>query len=163
MIEKHPMTPVDLASVMSARKLNQSDLARLAGVSRQAVSLWMRQPMQTPVEMRASHLLNLSRRTGISLDVLTAPWPLVGTPEEDALSVELLWDRLYPGLVDFAVALAGNEEKAIARLVQVYGLYRAAVIVGEEAWKGFPRYQRYIQPQRREGLERVWRFETSRT
>lgn len=155
------MTSSALLALMLSRGMNQADIARLAGVTRQAVSLWLRLPKGAIVDMKVSHLLNLSRGTGLSLDELTAPWPALG-PEEEALAAELLWDRAYASLLEFALALAREDDKALARLAHAYGLYRGARIAGDAAWGRFPQYKRHLQPQRREGLERVWRFETSR-
>ncbi|MBI5881552.1 MAG: helix-turn-helix domain-containing protein [Elusimicrobia bacterium] len=150
----------DLELLVESLSLGQSDLARLAGVSRQAVSLWFKGP-DGGMGMRASHLIALSRNLGMSLDELTSPVGLDEKSEQD-MKAELLWDGLYPGLAGFCAALARGEDRALARLVQVYGLYKADAVAGESVWTGFPRYKRHVHPGRREGLEAVWRFETSR-
>ncbi|MCX5790594.1 MAG: helix-turn-helix transcriptional regulator [Elusimicrobia bacterium] len=141
---------------MAARGLNQSDVARLAHVSRQAVSLWFKFP---EADIRTSHLLALSRGTGVSLDTLLTPLPSVDADAE----AELLWDRLYADLLAFAAALTRGELKALARLAQECGLYRAERIVGNDTWSRYPEYRRLIRPERREQLDRLWRWETSRT
>ena len=111
--------------------------------------------------MRAAHLIALSRNLGMSLDALTAPVALDEKSEQD-MKAEFLWDGLYTGLAGFCAALARGEDRALARLVQGYGLYKAALVAGDAVWTGFQRYKRHLHPGRREGLEAVWRFETSR-
>ncbi|MBI3299751.1 MAG: helix-turn-helix transcriptional regulator [Elusimicrobia bacterium] len=146
--------------MMLTRGLSQSDLARLAGVSRQAVSLWLRE--ESPADMRVSHLLNLARALGVGAGDLVEPLPVLDPGDEGRAVAELLWDGLYPGLGEFCAAIARDEDRALARLVQVYGLYRAAGAAGGNVWASFPRYKRLIKPARRQGLERVWNLETGR-
>ena len=149
-----------LALLLPVSGLNQSDLARLAGVSRQAASVWMRGG--APGGMRVSHLLSLSRALGVGLAELAEPLPALEPELEDALRAELLWDSLYPGLLEFCAALALGEPRALARLVQVYGLYRAARAGGREVWTRYPEYRRHIKPARRAGLDLIWRLERGR-
>ena len=149
-----------LALLLPVQGLNQSDLARLAGVSRQAVSLWMRG--DAPAGMRVSHLLSLSRALGVGIAELAEPLPGFEPELERDLEAEFLWDGLYSGLLEFAAALARRDHKALARLAQVYGLYRASKAAGGAAWTDYPEYRRHIKPARREGLDRIWRLETSR-
>ncbi|TBR17373.1 XRE family transcriptional regulator [bacterium] len=148
-----------LLLLMLVRGLSQSDLARLAGVSRQAVSLWFRE--DGSADMRVSHLLSLCRGLGLGVDAVVAPLPEPPPDTERAMRVEYLWDGLYPDLPAFGAALAREDDKALARLVQADGLYRAAAAVGGAVWERFPAYKRHIKPQRREGLERIWDLENS--
>ena len=69
---------------MKAREISQSELARQVGVSRQAVSLWLRQTGQ--VSMRAQHLLRVSRALGVSAEKLveTLPCCETGPPRRSA-------------------------------------------------------------------------------
>ncbi|MBI4231478.1 MAG: helix-turn-helix transcriptional regulator [Planctomycetes bacterium] len=143
------------------KRLSQSDLARMAGVSRQAVSLWLRgtegKGANDPVEVRSSHLVALARAAGVSVDDLVDDLPLLGDPETRAdVETEMLWDRLYPGLIAFAAALAGREPAAVARLVQVRGMYGAAAVLGESIWNGFDGYKRFLPPVRRRECQRLW-------
>lgn len=148
-----------LLLLMLVRGLCQSDLARLAGVSRQAVSLWCKGT--GPAEMRVSHLLSLCRGLGLGVDDVVAPWPAPALETERAMRVDFLWDGLYPDLRAFAAALAREDDKALARLVQADGLYRAAAAAGAAVWERFPSYKRHIKPLRRAGLERIWALENS--
>lgn len=77
------------------------------------------------------------------------------------MRVDFLWDGLYPDLRAFAAALAREDDKALARLVQADGLYRAAAAAGAAVWERFPSYKRHIKPLRRAGLERIWALENS--
>ena len=65
----------NLELLCKKRGLNQSDLARLAGVSRQAVSLWFKQEGDF-ININSRNLDRLCRGLGISPDEL-----LNGLPE----------------------------------------------------------------------------------
>jgi hypothetical protein len=84
-------------------------------------------------------------------------------PDMRTLEASLLWDHLYPDLDSFAFALGGGEPRALARLVQVYGLYAAESALGCVAWRAFPVYKRHIHPVRRRQLETLWAWHESRT
>ena len=155
-----PMTTLDV--LMKVRGLNQSALAKAAGVSRQAVSLWFMKSAEDRIGIRGAHLLELSRALNLSLDELVAPLPRLDPEGQESLTAELLWDKLYPDLVAFSIALARGELQALARLAQVFGLFRAAKMAGDAAWSRFPEYARLIHPQRRGDLERVWRLAWAR-
>lgn len=150
-----------LKTVAKNKNLTQSDLARLAGVSRQAVSLWFKSARDGRINLDSNHLLALSRGLGLTVEELAAPLPGPQGAQRDALSAELLWDRLYPGLEEFAAALAQESPKALARLVQVHGLFRAAKTAGRAVWTKFEDYKAFIQPERRAELERLWRLRQS--
>jgi hypothetical protein len=79
------------------------------------------------------------------------------------LEASVLWDRLYPDLGAFASALHAGEPRALARFVQVYGLYAAESTLGAVAWRAFPTYKRHIHPVRRSQLEILWAWHESRT
>lgn len=134
----------------------------MAQVSRQAVSQWMKAATKenANVDVLSSHLKRLAEGLGVSADDLLNPLPVLDNPgNEKNLTALLLWDRLYPGLVEFCMALVRNEETALARLVEVFGLFRAAKIAGDRAiWGEFPKFKRRIRPGRRAQLESVWRI-----
>ena len=54
------------------------------------------------------------------------------------LRAALLWDRLYPDLDDFAIALNASDPKAIGRFVEVDGLFATEKTLGKSVWKNFP-------------------------
>ena len=148
---------INTISVISGSSaIYQSDLARMAGISRQAVSRWFRQG-RPEIELRASHLQKLSRALGVSMDELSMPLPCLQSPEERAaLSAGLLWDRLYPDVGSFAAALVRGEERAVARLVEVYGLFLSARMLGRAVWVRFAQYKKYLPPVLRRQLEELW-------
>jgi hypothetical protein len=53
------------------------------------------------------------------------------------------------------MALMDREPRAIARLVQVYGLFRSEKIIGRAVWRRFPEYRRFLHPARQEELGKL--------
>ena len=144
--------------------MNQSDIARAAGVSRQRVSQWFEMEKNNAiVNVRSDHLRNLASALNVRVDDLLKPLPIV---EDDDVNrketTNLLWDRLYPDLVEFAIEAGKLRDKALARLVQVYGLFNSAHILGEKVWTKFPEYKKYIQPTLRKELELLWNLRENR-
>ncbi len=152
------MTPQTLRAICRLRGKRASDLARMAGVTRQAVSLWFKAPLGKDLDLRVSHLKKLAEGLRLPVSALLKPLPVLddlGATRK--LEAALLWDRMYPSLADFMVAIVQGEDVALARLVQVFGLYRAAKVVPRElVWKQFPEFKRHIRPVRRQQLEQVW-------
>ena len=81
----------------------------------------------------------------------------------DGWRTRYLWDGLYPDINDFAVALNRNEPKAVARLVEVEGLYRAEKVLGPHVWRQFQDYKRLLHPARRPQLELLCAWRSRRT
>lgn len=134
------------------RGLTQSDLARKAGISRQAVSLWFSKGREGGVPVRSDHLVRLCQALEIGIDDLMTPLPDTGD-----LEASLLWDRLYPDVFALVAAASDGEPRALARLVQVYGLLVSSRLFGRQVLGSFHRYKRYIHPTRREQCEQVWK------
>ncbi len=131
--------------------MSQSELGRRTGVSRQAVSLWLRSGVAS---LQGRHLVKVSQALGLTVEQLVQPLPCLEPGVHDRMRATLLWDRLYPGLDDFAIALNHKQPRAIARLVEVHGLYGAAkVLDSRSVWGEFARYSRFIHPARRKQLE----------
>ena len=153
-----------LDALARCRGLNQSDLARAAGVSRQRVSQWFAAAgTRDEVNLRSDHLRDLAAALEVRVDDLLKPLPLVS--EGDLTLIEttnLLWDHLYPDLVAFAIDAGKFRAKAMARLVQVYGLFASARMLGEKVWSKFPEYKKHIQPTYRKELEALWSLRESR-
>lgn len=149
-----------LRIIMKARGLSQSDLARLAGVSRQAVSLWFSSDERPQV--RSRHLENLSLALGLSIDDLVWPLPLLENEEgRRRLGAELNWDKMYPDAEDFLIAVCRGEPKALARLVEAYGLCSCARMAGSAVLARFPEYKRFLPPALRRDLEPLWNMRES--
>ena len=145
-----------LQLISKTKGLSQSDLARMSGVSRQAVSLWFKHPDGSGANLRSGTFWNLCQGLQVRMEELMEPLPCTEPATREPLMASLLWDRLYPDLEDFAIALARLEAKALARLVQSYGLFASEKIAGPAVWDRFPEYRNLILPVRREELERVW-------
>lgn len=152
------MLAENLNFVMQVRGLRQSDLARAAGLSRQAVSLWMKQGGPHAINAKIPHMIRLALNLGIEVQELVTP-----LPELTQYETALLWDGLYPSLPVFLVACLRGEERALARMVQVYGLLITTKLFGRQALRSFPDYSRYIHPVRRKESEQVWKTLSSRT
>jgi len=140
-----------LRALLRARGLSQSELARRIGVSRQAISQWLRK--DGPVNLQGRHLVQVSRALDLPISELIRPLPCCEPQVQAVLSASLLWDHLYLDLVDFAIALNQGHPRALARLVEVYGLYASEKMLGTHVWTEFPRYKRYLHPARRRQLE----------
>lgn len=134
------------------RGLKQSDLARMAGISRQAVSLWFQKGRKGGVPVRSDHLVRLCRALEVGIDDLMTP-----LPDMSDLEASLLWDRLYPEISALVAAVLDGEPRALARLVQVHGLLVSARLFGLKVIRNFHRYKKYIHPIRREQCEQVWK------
>jgi transcriptional regulator with XRE-family HTH domain len=146
-----------LALVARAKGVRASGLARLAGVSRQAVSGWLRSG-RGDVAVRDGHLIALARGLGVPPETLADPPE--GLEGEADHRVDFLWDGLFPDVDSFALALAREEPHALARLVSRVGLFEGAAIAGPAAWRRFPEYERDLPPARRTELRNLWRLQT---
>ena len=148
-----------LQAYLKARGWSRSELARRVGVSRQAVSLWFQGG--GTARLRGDHLLGVGKALGVPVEDLARPLPV--TDDGGTTDATLLWDSLYPDLLDFAIAAGRFEPKAVGRLVEVYGLYATARILGPSVWKKFEHFKRFIHPARRRQLETIVQWRRSRT
>ncbi|MBI4403604.1 MAG: helix-turn-helix transcriptional regulator [Deltaproteobacteria bacterium] len=156
------MNAQTLKSYLLARGLSQSDLARAAGVTRQAVSHWLSSKEKGPINLFAKHAQAVAHFLGVTVEQLSEFLPILGSPSDrKKWETELLWDRLYPDLESFIVGLMRGQRQALARLVQVCGFYEAAKIAGQQVWKRFPVYKSLIHPAYRKKLEIIWKTEKS--
>lgn len=147
-----------LKNIINSRSLHKADVARLAGVSRAAVTKWFREVRPDgSVNIESRTLFQLASGLGVSVERLVKP-----TPDLTPYRSEFLWDSLYPSMEDFVQALIRNQLPALARLVQEIGFSEAKHIVGKKAILQFPQYKKYIKPIRREQLEILWPLYVSR-
>ena len=153
------MYTAHLRAALKAKGWTQAEFARRVGVSRQAVSLWLRDAQAT---VTGGHLMSVSQALGVPAEVLMRPLPGFG-PEHDRLKVAFLWDHLYPELDDFAIAVNRWEAQAVARLVQVNGMYAAERLLGRKVWTRFDEYARHIHPARRRQLKGLVQWRTAQT
>ena len=140
---------------MSARKLTMAQVARLAHVKRQAVFKWFKSA-DNYCNIRSQNLYQLAKGLNLSTDLLLEPLPW---PDFKIIQAECLWDGLYATVEDFFVALVNFHYPAVARLVQSYGMFRAARILGEKVWWDFAEYKKYLLPKRREHCENLWKLQ----
>lgn len=132
--------------------LKRADVARMAGVSRAAVTKWFREGEKTGwANVETKTLRNLAQ--GFKLD------PGLFLKPRDNLSPmkpRYLWDNLYPNMESFVKAVSENRTPALARLVQILGFYDALQIAGNKMIRQFPKYKKFIHPARRKQLELLW-------
>lgn len=154
-----------LKAIATMKRLNQSDLARAAGVTRQRVSQWYEEAdADDVINARMSHVMRLASTLGVDVGMLTRKLPLLDDPPRlKRETTRLLWDRLYPNIVALFEAALSGEKDALARVVQVYGLYEGARLFGERAWRDFPRYKSLLKPARRTQLELLWQYRQNPT
>ncbi len=152
-----------LTVIMKLRKYNQSDISRLAKISRQSVSLWFSSGKSFQ-NIRARHLIDLGKALDVSLDELTDRLPVLSDPNKfRELNTEFCWDYLFAGIYDFFIALVKRDYKAIARLVQCRGLYESAYLLGNIIWKDYPKYKKYINPVRQKETSHIWMLHKNQT
>lgn len=97
-------------------------------------------------------------------DILLRPLPLLGDePSLERETTRLLWDKLYPDVTSLLVAALEKNHTALARIVQIYGLYATAKLFGACIWRDFPKYKQFIHPVRRAELEYLWLYRQSQT
>ncbi len=149
-----------LKAIAKVKHLNQSDLARAAGVSRQRVSQWFQEVNDEGyINTQIEHARALAVALQVDIGTLVQKLPLMD--DQSRLKREttrLLWDQLYPDLVSLLIAAMDGERDALARIVQVYGLYEAAKLLGGRVWREFPRYKGILKPARRIQLEALWQY-----
>ncbi len=135
---------------MASRELNQANIARLAGISRAAVSKWF-QSRKEWANVESKTLLNLAKALRVEASLF-----LEKREDLSLWETRFLWDRLYPNMESFVRALAQNRLPAMARLVQVLGFHASRAITGRKAVTLFESYKKYIKPVRRKELEVLW-------
>jgi len=148
-----------LGAFLKARSWTRAELARRVGVSRQAVSLWLR---GDEAELHGRHLIRLGQVLGVPVEELARPLPCFEPDAHAQLRATLLWDRVYPDLDDLAVALNAGDPRALGRFVEVYGLFAAEATLGSSVWNEFPNYERHIHPARRIELGTLWAWHENR-
>ena len=117
-----------LKAVMAKRDLNQADIARASGLSRQAVSLWFSSDGDFQ-NVHVATLMRLSASLAIDPAELLKPLPgMEGPLAVSRLATEFCWDRAYPDIYRFLAALADAEPRATARFIESRGIYAAASV-----------------------------------
>jgi len=124
------------------------------------VSLWFR---GDAANLQGRHVLRLSEVFGVPVEELARPLPCFDAETHGQTRATLIWDRVFPDLDDLALALKARDPRAVARLVQVYGLYAAEATLGSWVWGEFPTFKRHIHPVRRRDLEVLWDWHEHRT
>ena len=152
-----------LKAVMAKREHSQADIARAAGVSRQAVSHWFASESDLQ-NVHVATLLKLSDSLAIEPAEFLTPLASMADPAAvRRLAAEFCWDRSYPDIYRFLVALADAEPRATARLIESRGIYAAASVLGQRIWDDYADLRPLLPPVRREEIDTVWRIHRNLT
>jgi transcriptional regulator with XRE-family HTH domain len=147
-----------LKAAMAKKGYRQSDVAKAAAVSRQAVSLWFTAEGDFR-NVHVANLLNLGAGLGVAPAELLQPLPgLADSVDERQLYAEFCWDRSYPDIYRFLVALIAGQPRAVARLIESRGIYEAATVLGDEVWGTYPDLRLRLPPARRAVVDAVWKI-----
>jgi transcriptional regulator with XRE-family HTH domain len=139
-----------IINIMNFRRLSGAQLAQRCHLSRAAVSKWFASP---------DDFINVETQTARTVaQVLDIPLPRLFEPIQRLSQFEtsFLWDRLYPSMETFVMAVMREDPVAMARFVQVLGLFKAEAVLGKKIVAAFPNYKHHIKPARRKGLEILW-------
>ena len=147
------MNILALKLVAKFRGVSQSKISEFANVSRQRVSQWFSQSEEF-VNIGSISAANLASRLNVTCDVLLQAMP--GLVELTRTQSAYLWDQRFPDIETFVVAAMNSNLDAVARTVEVHGLYGAADILGDIVWHSFDKYRRYLPPKKRQAMEAVW-------
>ena len=146
-----------LKLLVAAKDWNQSQIAKMSMVSRQAVSLWFKSEKNS-VDIHSSHLIALSDAAGCQIrNLVRAPAGLENPTQRQELENYYNWDRSYKSIESFLVLVARGDLRALSRLVERSGIFVAASIVGVEIWEKFHEYKNFLPPQKRKAAELLWK------
>jgi len=148
-----------LNTLMALQNVKAAELARRAGVSRQAISKWIKTAEATHSNQINAEW-NTIRKIADALHITPAelskdPFQSLSDDMKSNYHSLLLWDRLYDSIESFSIALSKKEAKAVGRYVQVFGILSAEKIFGPWIFKKFDHYSPYLHPIRRKELKKL--------
>lgn len=139
---------------MTLKNIKPAELARRAGISRQAISRWFHISKDDHINAEWNTILKIADALNIKPAQLSKDFFQSLTPETKLQYHSLLlWDHLYDSIESFSIALTKKEYKAVARYIQVFGILAAEKIFGSWVFKKFDQYAPYIHPVRRKELK----------
>jgi transcriptional regulator with XRE-family HTH domain len=147
------MNILALKFVAKLRGVSQSKISEFANVSRQRVSQWFAQSEEF-VNIGTIPAAHLASQLNVSCDVLLQSMP--GLVELKRTQSSYVWDHRFPDIETFVIAAMSNNLEAMARAVEVHGLYGTAEILGDIVWDSFDKFKRYLPPKKRQAMEAVW-------
>lgn len=141
-----------LINICTIKNINQATIAKMAHVSRAAVTRWFKNVQKDGwINIETNTLRLLAKNLGVPCAQL-----LKETPELSPIKTLFIWDNLFPDMESFLKALSIFDLKAVARLVQVKGFYDAKILLGKKIITQFKAYKHFIKPVRRKELESIW-------
>lgn len=148
-----------LKNIVNLKNLSQSDLARLAHLSRATVTKWFRQGEKKGwANTEMVSVIRLAQSLNLPSSLFLEKRSLLSTHQTN-----FLWDALYPDMESFVKALLEFRLPALARLTQVLGFYEASQLLGKKVILRFNDYKKFIKPARRKQLEILWPLYNSPT
>lgn len=138
-----------LKIIMNLRRVSPAELARRAGLSRQAISKWNPNPRWQTIQ-KVAQALNVAPEQ-LTRSLLSG----VSSEEQKRVIALTLWDHLYPGLPDFIAALVRQERKAVARYIQAFGILNAEKVFGKWVYQKFDSYSGFLPPALRKDLRQL--------
>lgn len=150
-----------LKSYCLIKGISQSTLAQKAGISRQAISAWIKKADASAgdvdVNIYSKNQERIANVLGVSANDLSERLPVLSdVKQKQQHETTLLWDHLYDSLEGFVAGFLRGQPEALARLVQIYGLFAAEKIAGKQVWDKFPRYKNKIHPAVCRKAEVIW-------
>ena len=140
--------------IMELHHLNQSELAKICKLSRQCISLWFK---KDSINLKTSQLNLLSQNLKIPVSELVNPLPEISSNEFlENININYSWDGKFESGENFLILLSRKFYPAVARFVQVNGMFESSQILGSVVWKKFHDYKKFILPQKRKECEILW-------
>lgn len=137
-------------NLMSLNGINGAQLARRCHVSRAAVTKWF-STSENFINVETKTARTIAQVLGVPLSQLFEPIAILSQ-----FYTAFLWDSLYPSMEKLIVAIMRGDAVAMARFVQVAGLFKAEAVFGKKIIVSFPKYKHHIKPARRKSLETLW-------
>ncbi|HPI39976.1 MAG TPA: helix-turn-helix transcriptional regulator [Pseudobdellovibrionaceae bacterium] len=154
-----------LFSYIEIKGIRPAQLARRVGISRQTLSEWKKKSKtNSNINIYSQTQEKLAFELGLRYEDLNRAIEVLENKNlRKEIETELFWDKLYKNIESFSSAVIRGQPEALARLVQVYGLYASAKIAGNQIWDKFHLYKNKIHPAYRKQAEVLWKLAQSQT
>jgi len=152
-----------LLSLIKIKGVKQAKLAKRVGISRQSITAWKQRSLvqrDPNINIFSSIQNEIARELGVNITDLETPININENLHlRGKIEADLIWDKLFPDVESFVSAAVCGNNSALGRLVQVYGMYLSAKLLGKNIWIKFPDYKSNIHPAYRKRAEIIWNLE----